>query len=195
MSNTIRAFIAIELPEAVRSSIEMIQNRLKSLDLPLRWVRLENIHLTMKFLGDIDEIEIENIESSLQDSVKKQAPLTLSAKGVGVFPGISRPRVLWVGIHDHETGLTGLQESIEERLHRIGYSKERRPFRGHLTIGRAKGYVDEKKLKEAVDSFRGFESPPFTVNEFFMFRSVLKPGGAEYMKLIHIPLASTDRPE
>ncbi|MBC8247960.1 MAG: RNA 2',3'-cyclic phosphodiesterase [Deltaproteobacteria bacterium] len=188
MSNTIRAFIAIELPETIKSSIETIQARLKSLELPLRWVRVENIHLTMKFIGDIEEIEIESIESALRDSVKMKAPLTLSAKGVGVFPGIRRPRVLWVGIHDHETGLAGLQKSIENQLHRIGYSKEGRPFKGHLTVGRAKGYVDERKLKEALDSFLAFESSPFTVNEFFMFRSVLKPGGPEYTKLIRIPL-------
>ena len=188
MSNTIRAFIAIELPETIKSSIETIQARLKSLKLPLRWVRLENIHLTMKFLGDIDEIEIESIESALRDSVKMQTPLTLSAKGVGVFPGIRRPRVLWVGIHDHDTGLAGLQKSIEEQLHRTGYSKEGRPFKGHLTIGRAKGYVDGRKLKVALDSFFAFESSPFTVNEFFMFRSVLKPGGPEYTKLFRIPI-------
>jgi len=192
MSNTIRAFIAIELPETIKSSIETIQARLKSLELPLRWVRVENIHLTMKFLGDIEEIEIESIESVLRDSVKMQAPLTLSAKGVGVFPGIRRPRVLWVGIHDHETGLAGLQKSIENQLHRIGYSKEGRPFKGHLTVGRAKGYVDERKLKEALDSFLAFESSLFTVNEFFIFRSVLKQGGPEYTKLIRIPLGRMD---
>jgi 2'-5' RNA ligase len=192
MSNTIRAFIAIELPETIKSSIETIQARLKSLELPLRWVRVENIHLTMKFLGDIEEIEIESIESVLRDSVKMQTPLTLSAKGVGVFPGIRRPRVLWVGIHDHETGLAGLQKSIENQLHRIGYSKEGRPFKGHLTVGRAKGYVDERKLKEALDSFLAFESSPFSVNEFFMFRSVLKPDGPEYTKLIRIPLGRMD---
>jgi 2'-5' RNA ligase len=192
MSNTIRAFIAIELPETIKSSIETIQARLKSLELPVRWVRVENIHLTMKFLGDIEEIEIESIESVLRDSVKMQTPLTLSAKGVGVFPGIRRPRVLWVGIHDHETGLAGLQKSIENQLHRIGYSKEGRPFKGHLTVGRAKGYVDERKLKEALDSFLAFESSPFSVNEFFMFRSVLKPDGPEYTKLIRIPLGRMD---
>ena len=192
MSNTIRAFIAIELPETIKSSIETVQARLKSLELPLRWVRVENIHLTMKFLGDIEEIEIESIESVLRDSVKMQAPLTLSAKGVGVFPGIRRPRVLWVGIHDHETGLAGLQKSIENQLHRIGYSKEGRPFKGHLTVGRAKGYVDERKLKEALDSFLAFESSLFTVNEFFIFRSVLKQGGPEYTKLIRIPLGRMD---
>jgi len=192
MSNTIRAFIAIELPETIKSSIETIQARLKSLELPLRWVRVENIHLTMKFLGDIEEIEIESIESVLRDSVKMQAPLTLSAKGVGVFPGIRRPRVLWVGIHDHETGLAGLQKSIENQLHRIGYSKEGRPFKGHLTVGRAKGYVDERKFKEALDSFLAFESSLFTVNEFFIFRSVLKQGGPEYTKLIRIPLGRMD---
>jgi 2'-5' RNA ligase len=192
MSNTIRAFIAIELPETIKSSIETIQARLKSLELPVRWVRVENIHLTMKFLGDIEEIEIESIESVLRDSVKMQTPLTLSAKGVGVFPGIRRPRVLWVGIHDHETGLAGLQKSIETQLHRIGYSKEGRPFKGHLTVGRAKGYVDERKLKEALDSFLAFESSPFSVNEFFMFRSVLKPDGPEYTKLIRIPLGRMD---
>ena len=161
----------------------------------MRWVRMKNIHLTMKFIGDIEEIEIESIESTLRDSAKMQTPLTLSAKGVGVFPGIRRPRVLWVGIHDHETGLAGLQKSIENQLHRIGYSKEGRPFKGHLTVGRAKGYVDERKLKDALDSYLAFESSPFTVNEFFMFRSVLKSGGPEYTKLIRIPLTRTNRPE
>ena len=188
MSNTIRAFIAIELPETIKSSIETIQTRMKSLTLPMRWVRLENIHLTMKFLGDIEEMEIERIDTALMDSVKTHPPLTISAKGVGVFPGFRRPRVLWVGINDHETGLAGLQNSIEEQLHRIGYPKEGRPFKGHLTIGRAKGHVDNIKLKAALDSFLSFESPSFTVDEFFLYRSVLKPGGSEYTKLIRIPL-------
>lgn len=191
MPNTIRAFIAIELPETIKSSIETIQTRLKATGLPMRWVRADNIHLTLKFLGDIGENEIEGIESALNDSVGSQTPLTLSAKGIGVFPGIRRPRVVWVGIQDHETGigLAGLQKSIENQLHPIGYSKEGRPFKGHLTVGRVKGYVDGRKLQEALNSFQRFESQPVVVNEFFLIKSDLKPAGPEYTKLIRIPLS------
>ena len=192
MSNTIRAFIAIELPAVIKSSIESIQARMKLLDLPFRWVRMENIHLTLKFLGDIQETEVERIESALNGAVEIKAPFPLSAKGVGVFPEVRRPRVIWVGVYDVEKRLAGLQNDIDKQLHRIGYAKERRPFKGHLTIGRVKRAVDGKKLSNVLDSFRTFESPPFQVDSFFLFRSNLKPEGPEYKKLIRVPLTQID---
>ena len=98
MSNTIRTFIAIELPEKIIYTIGKVQEEIKFYGLKVRWVRPENIHLTLKFLGDIQEADKEKVARAVSESVTGYPPISIAVKGIGVFPGIKRPRVIWLGI-------------------------------------------------------------------------------------------------
>ena len=116
MSNTIRTFIAIELPETIISAISKVQEGVKSYGFNIRWVHPENIHLTLKFLGYTKEDETDKIAKVIFESVKTYSPISLFAKGIGVFPGIKRPRVIWAGISGHLNPLFKLQKKLENGI-------------------------------------------------------------------------------
>ncbi len=183
MSDIIRTFIAIKLPEKILSSVKEIQNGFKSQGIRAKWVKVENIHITIKFLGDIKITDVEKIIRSITLAAKESKPITLSVKGAGVFPGVKRPRVIWAGITGEISDLLDLQDRVEKNLEAIGFPKESRPFKGHLTIGRIKGKTDAKKLVYAMEQFKGFESESFMADHIFLIKSELKQSGAVYTDL------------
>ncbi len=189
MQDTIRTFVAIELPQRVIASIEEMQHRLKKYDFNIRWVRPLNIHLTLKFLGNIKTTDIEMVGDAVERAGSGFGPLSLEAFGLGVFPDLRRPRVIWTGIAGQTDELKRLQTTVENGIQAIGFPKESRPFRGHLTLGRIKGGIDSKRLQEAIDKFGDFQSGPFTVDRLFLFKSDLKPSGSEYTKLKEIKIS------
>jgi len=184
MPDTIRTFIALNLPKNIISSIRKIQEDIKSYAFKVRWVNLENIHLTLKFLGNINYTDIERISETIMTTVNGYAPISLAVKGVGVFPNIKRPRVIWVGITGQIEKLTDIQKDIEENLEKIGFPQEKRPFKGHLTVGRIKGKIDSKKLLDAMKKFEKFESELFIADKIFLFKSDLKSTGSVYTELM-----------
>lgn len=188
MPDTIRAFVAFELPQRVIASIEELQNHLKKYGFSVRWVRPKNIHLTLKFLGDIKTTDVEAVGDAVQEAVSGFAPLALEASGAGVFPNLRRPRVLWTGIAGQTTELTQLQKAIDDSLQPIGFPKEARPFKGHLTLGRVKGTIENRTLQKALEAHNTFQSGPFTVDRLFLFKSDLKPTGSEYTRLREIEI-------
>ncbi len=179
----IRTFIAIELPEEIIYTISKVQEEIKSYGLKIRWVRPENIHLTLKFLGDIQEADTEKVARAVSESVTGYHPISIAVKGIGVFPGIKRPRVIWLGISKQLDLLTGLQKTLDEKLEAIGFPKEKRPFRGHLTLGRIKDKIDPKRLNDVLKEFNKFESEHFFADRIILYKSELKPKGAVYTKL------------
>ena len=183
MSDTIRTFIAIKLPEKILPSVKQIRNGFKSQGIRAKWVKVENIHITIKFLGDIKITDVGKIIRSITLAAKKSKPITLSVKGAGVFPRVKRPRVIWAGITGEVSALFDLQNRVEENLEAIGFPKEPRPFKGHLTIGRIKGETDAKKLVNAMEQFKGFESESFMADHIFLIKSELKQSGAVYTDL------------
>lgn len=188
MSDTIRTFIAIELPDNIRSFINKIQEDMKSYGFKMRWVRPESIHITLKFLGDINKADTEKITEAMSQAAKGRPPVSLRVKGIGVFPGIKRPRVIWMGLNGDTFPLIELQKAIDENLGKLGIPKEKRPFKGHLTLARAKGNIDSKKLLDAMKAFGAFESETFIADKVILFKSDLKPTGAVYTKLGSCPL-------
>lgn len=189
MSSPIRAFIAIELPEHVIAAIRRVQESLKSHRFKIRWVKPENIHLTLKFLGDIKPEDIDRIGSAMSQAVGGADPIFLSAAGSGAFPGIRRPRVVWIGISGDVAPLKALQRTLDDRLEQIGFPREERDFKGHLTLGRVKGALDPVKLNAALNAIGTFTSEPFSVDRVFLFRSELKQTGSIYTKLSSALLA------
>jgi 2'-5' RNA ligase len=185
-SETIRAFLAFVLPPEVKASIEEIQNHLKSFDLKMRWVRPENIHLTVKFLGGIRPQDVERIREAGVRAVRGVEPFSLRAEGVGVFPNRTRAKVVWAGIAGETPKLAQFAGRTEEALLAMGFEKESRPFKGHLTLGRAKGRIDPEKIAEALQSASGFVSESFTADRLFLFKSELTAAGAVYTRLVEI---------
>ncbi len=183
MSQTIRSFIAFELPEAVIALLGKVQQELKSLRLKVRWVRPENIHLTLKFLGNINPGDIENIGGAMSDAAGDCAPFTLTVGGIGFFPGIKRPRIIWVGLGGEIQELLNLQRNLADRLATVGFPKEKRSFKAHLTLGRIRQAVNPSKIGQAIQEYSDSGNQKFTADRVILFKSDLKPSGAEYLQL------------
>ncbi|GAB6908498.1 conserved hypothetical protein [Desulfosarcina cetonica] len=183
MSQTLRAFIAIPLPEAVIAFLRQIQQRLRSTSMNVRWVRPENIHLTLKFLGEIDRSKVPAIAVQLDESSAATASFSLFAQGCGVFPNFRRARVLWVGLKGDLQPLGGLQTMVDAALEKIGYERENRPFRAHLTIGRVRQRIDADSVRVSMAALQNMTSTPFIVEQVRLYQSVLRPSGAKYTVL------------
>jgi 2'-5' RNA ligase len=150
-------------------------------------VKPDNIHLTLHFFGDIAPERVDSIRRAMVEAAAC-APLRLSARGIGVFPGIRRARVIWTGVAGDRESLAALQQQLTGALERIGFPIERRPFRAHLTLGRFRKSPKPEMVARAIDSAGSFSSEPFLVSQLTMFESRLTPAGAVYTKIHEIPL-------
>jgi 2'-5' RNA ligase len=180
----IRTFIAIEVPEEVKEKINSLQERLT--EGPYR-KKPKNIHLTLKFLGNIDADRIDSLGKALETACKNIGPFIVTVEGLGAFPNLKTPRVLWVGIVG-SAELTHLYRNIEEELHKIGFEKEHRPFHPHLTLLRVKSRDEGRRLAERVKDIKSDLKETFSTDEFILFKSELSPKGAEYSPLKRIRL-------
>jgi 2'-5' RNA ligase len=190
MSETYRTFVAIELPPSVRRFVGEMQDRLRPALPGVRWIAADNVHLTLKFLGDVPRTRIDAIRDRVARAARDAAPFALQARGAGVFPGLHRPRVLWLGVIGQTDSLAVLAEKTDAALATLGFPKEKRSFRGHLTIGRFKGRVNPQQLREGIAALTEVASEAFPVRRVVVFRSVLKPTGAEYSPLAAVPVAA-----
>lgn len=187
----IRTFIAIELSATILDRLGDLQSRMQR-DLPpklLRWVRPEGIHLTLAFLGDIPVEQVDPIAAALAEACAGHAPLTVSIAGMGCFPNVRRPRVVWVGVEEPSGELAHLQHDIEQALVPLGFRPEARAFHPHLTLGRVKGgggqalaalgaYVERANVRIG----------EMKVQAVHLMRSDLRPSGAVYTELAVVPL-------
>ena len=180
----IRAFIAIELPDDVRAAIGDVQDRLKRAHLGVKvsWVKIENIHLTLQFLGSIDDSRVEAIAVQCEKVAAKFSPFTLELEGTGTFPAGGNPRVVWVGVKESGS-LAGLQAEIGGKMEGLDFVREERPFLPHLTLGRVKSLNGKNELIRKIEEGRGFKPGDLRVDRFHLFRSELFPQGAVYTKL------------
>ena len=185
----VRTFIAVELPERVRADVSGLQKDLAASGLKLRWVQPQNMHLTLKFLGDVERGSIGDICTCVAAAAHRCPAFDLVPGGVGCFPGVKNPRVVWVGISGELGSLRSLQADVENALSPLGFKPEKRPYRGHLTIGRVKARPHPHKLAAALRNHLEFGSEGFTVDHVGVFQSVLQPEGPTYTRLCHLPLA------
>jgi 2'-5' RNA ligase len=185
----IRAFIAVDLDDPVIKKICNVVEILKPRITEIRWLRKENLHLTLKFLGNIAESQVEPIAAALRHPVGLFSPCTISAKGLGVFPDFRRPKILWVGLTGDQ--LVQLAAEIESALMPLGFTPENRAFTPHLTIGRwREGSRPAKNLRQEIDSLNDFEFGACAIRQIVLFQSVLKPEGASYSELRTIQLGA-----
>jgi len=181
----VRTFLALEIPEEIRLRVGQIQGHLKKALGGIRWVRPEGMHLTLKFFGDVSAADIAAIEKTVSMSTDRMTSMTFSLGALGTFPNATRPRVLWLGIEGDDTiRLAELQQRVETNLEQVGFSKEKRFFTPHLTLGRISS--PGKKMLGIDTIMRDMRSPEihsFRVDELVLFKSELKPTGALYGKL------------
>lgn len=182
-----RSFIAIELPEGVKSAISELQQELKKCRADIRWVKPDNIHLTLKFLGDTEEKSLGKIVEAAKAACAGNGGFALETRGVGVFPDMRAPRVLWVGISDSDS-LTGLQKDIENGLAKLGFSPEKRRFSPHLTLGRFRSSSGKEGLYDKIEEYKYLSLGLIEVKTIFLIKSDLTPSGAEYTKIAGIDL-------
>jgi len=194
----IRIFIAVTLPDHVACWLSEIQEELKACGLPVQWTRTGNIHLTLKFLGEIPAQDIAGVCQAVGASAGNVGSLEIFAKGIGVFPGVKRPRVLWTGISGRTDLLGDLHQNMDAALHALGFPKDERAFTGHLTIGRFK--TDRRPhgrgaesipelLIEIIKKYQSIASSPFLADAIHVFKSDLTPKGPIYTNLSTVRLS------
>jgi 2'-5' RNA ligase len=183
-----RTFIAVELPEEIKRQIEQLQAPLKNTDAFVSWVKPKNIHVTLKFLGEVPEEKIDEVFSAVRRALEGAREFTMSLKGMGGFPNLKRPRVIWVGAGSGGEELSQMAKRIEEEMEEVGFPREKRRFSAHFTIGRVKSPKNIEKLTELVES-TNFQTEEIEVNEVVVMRSQLHSAGAIYTALEKVPLA------
>ena len=188
----LRLFIAIELPSNIIDGLRNVQEELKDKSNKPSWAKPENIHLTLKFLGDIETNKIDSMVNILEGIAGKSFSFEISVKGVGTFPAAGTPRVIWVGIEENKDMLQ-LYNNIEEGLATLGVEKERRDFKPHLTLGRIKFLNDRAGLKRGLEKVAGLNLARFAVAGFALFKSTLTPEGAIHTRLKEYTLQTTDK--
>src|SRR5215468_4851054 len=174
-----RLFFAVDLPDQVRHELSVVQNALKPLTDSARWVSTDSIHITLKFLGEVPEKVLDDIDTALAGLSWK--PFTVTVHGVGFFPGNRSPRVFWAGME--APTMQNLAEELDSRMERSGFEKEKRAFRPHITLARARDSRIDSSLVTAATAYAEHNFGSFTVDRIFLFKSILRPTGALYERL------------
>ncbi len=186
-----RSFIAIEVPDNIKTAIEELSGRLRASGTKASWVKPDNIHLTLRFLGSIEERRVNLISERLNIEYRDVAPFTLRVSGVRTFPNVHKPSVVWVGLEPAEGPLAVTQEIAETAAIATGFPRETKPFRAHMTVARIRNKLKLGNLIEALESEKDFSTEPFTVDTVALFSSDLTRNGSIYTKLGEFQLCKT----
>jgi len=183
---TLRTFIALDMPPEIKAALAKYVQPLKSLRGRVSWVKPENLHLTLKFLGDTPVNRVDEIAAALQQITAASTAFAATVSGAGAFPNDEHPRMLWVGLNEATGTLKNLLRIIDDRMHDFGYAKEKRAFTPHLTIGRVK----DSRLPDIVRALKEkpFAAMPAPFNEIIFMRSELNPAGSIYTPLQKLTL-------
>ena len=185
----VRTFIAIKLSPEIISKISGVQEELKRTDAKVKWVKPKNIHLTLKFLGHITSEELEKVKIAIRETLKPFRPFGISISGLGAFPKIEYPRIIWLGVDEGKEELKRMASNLEERLAQIGFAKEKREFSPHLTLGRVKSQKEKGGLTEALTNTEASHLGSMRVTKLSIVKSELKPQGPIYTSLEEISLS------
>jgi RNA 2',3'-cyclic 3'-phosphodiesterase len=188
----IRCFIAVELPEDVKKELTVLENVLKARSPSVvKWVGPEGIHLTLKFLGEVPDEQIEEITMAMEEGCRGFAPFQLEVSGVGAFPNLNRVQVIWVGVKGEIDKLAALQKSIDDNTEQLGFPKENRAFSPHLTLGRVRmeaELVERQKIGKLLSATSFAPNQVFQVNAVYLIQSQLQRTGAIYTPIKQIIL-------
>ena len=183
-----RCFVAIALPAAVRELMGRVQDALRRADADVKWVEFENLHLSLKFLGDVDEEPLSTLKGSLSVEALRWPAMKLTYGGVGTFPDHGTPRVVWAGCSGDLETLAALAGAVERAAELVGVPRERHPFVAHLTLGRVKSERNLKQLRAAIANQASVPLGSSDVKEFVLYKSTLSNKGPTYEALAGFPL-------
>ena len=174
----VRAFLAIDLDDDFKPKINKIIRQFKEIDTKIKYVELQNLHLTLKFFGDIDTNGLDVLENAIADVVSEFDSFKIKITGCGAFPNKNHIKVIWVGIDD-DAVIKDLHDRLDKEFARLGFDKDRK-FSTHLTIGRMKSAKNKNKVKEVIEEFENFEIGEMEVSEISLKKSTLTPAGPIY---------------
>lgn len=189
MANTVRTFVAVEISQEIKDRAQRMIGKLRDTPAKVKWVAAQHMHWTLKFLGDVELLDIPRVCKAVGRAVEPLAAFHVEAKGAGAFPDVHRPRTVWIGTGRGSEQMIELHDAIEFELAKLGYRSENRRFRPHLTIGRVRhspaGIGELGRLIEKHADFDGGLTP---VHEVVVFSSVLSPDGPTHEPLGHAEL-------
>jgi len=183
-----RTFISIEIPEEIKNNIEKLINELKLILTPIKWVDKKNLHITLKFLGWVEDEKMEPIEKCITECAKGFKPFTLSFAGMGAFPDLKHARVIWIGTKDGSGNAKEMADCIERKASKKGFREEEREFSSHLTIGRIKEKIDAGAVSKFVSEHENSEFGSFNVEYVSIMKSTLRRTGPIYEEVKRIKL-------
>lgn len=189
--STLRVFFAIELPAEIRARagehIADLRGRVP--DVRAGWERSEKLHLTLKFLGEVEEPRVADLKGAAARAAQSALPFSLRIEGAGAFPPRGLPRILWLGVADDSGALARLQHRLEEECEAEGFQREARPFHPHITIARLRRPEGARRLA-LLHQEKGFAPAEVPVVDLVLIRSELGPGGSRYTELSRHPLGA-----
>jgi 2'-5' RNA ligase len=188
-SSGIRTFVCIEVPAPIRARIEALQRALRLGDVPISWVKPANIHLTIKFLGDVAASRMDDVCRAVERACADIPPFAITVEGAGGFPSARSPRVLWVGLNPLPDELRKLHSNIEAALEREGFAREAKRFAPHLTMARVRDPFKARATVEALMA-TGFSAETFAATEVIVMRSDLHPSGSIYTPQASVHLSA-----
>lgn len=184
----IRAFIAVEIDRSLKQKISELISKLKKSDTNIKWVNENQIHFTLKFLGNIEESKVQAISTVLKSITSHSKEFALTLSDIGAFPNMRRPRVIWIGADKGAGNLKILADKIEIELEKLGFEKEKREFKSHLTLGRVRSLKNIENLEKIINE-TDFQPPnEIKIDKLVLFQSTLTPKGAIYAPLSEYPM-------
>ncbi|OGW49720.1 MAG: 2'-5' RNA ligase [Nitrospirae bacterium RBG_19FT_COMBO_42_15] len=187
-----RSFISIDIPDELKKEVKALQELFRKCDADVRWTRPEAMHLTLKFLGNVEEKQVEEIKTILKEIALQTPLINIKLNGAGVFPNQKAPRVLWVGIIEKDGILDNLQKRMDAELLKIGFEKEKRDFKPHLTLGRIRSQKGKERLVKLLEDAKDKEFGVFTATDIKLMKSELRPEGSVYTELARFGFKRTE---
>lgn len=184
----IRSFISVELPPKIKNELKRLLEHFKGLAGKISWVRPEGIHITLKFLGDIPESQVEPIKEKLEGLAAVYRAFPLGITDMGAFPNTTYPRVIWVGLQDESEALLKIQNHLDSELQDLGFSPEERSFSPHITLGRVKSLQSKGEFLRKIHTLPDLSEKSFMADRIHLMKSQLSPAGAIYTELASINL-------
>jgi 2'-5' RNA ligase len=184
-----RTFVAVETNHEIRQRAVEFVRQLAATAADVKWVLPENLHWTLQFLGDVDDLEIPSVCTAVAEAANEFEPFDLNALGAGAFPSADRPRTIWIGAGQGGAEMSALQKSIDRRLRKLGYRSEHRRFVPHLTLGRAGRHGRPASMASALANLQDFDAGSMLVDEVTIFASRLTREGSIYEPLSRAPLS------
>ncbi|MFQ5432916.1 MAG: RNA 2',3'-cyclic phosphodiesterase [Nitrospinota bacterium] len=187
---SVRAFIAAQIGDKLREALSGVIDELKKSDPYVKWIKPENLHVTLKFLGEVEADKIDAIKSEMQNIAASDKPFSLSVSGIGVIPNPRYPRVVYSNLVDNDQKLKNLSQRLDEAMTLLGFEPEERDFLPHLTIGRVKSFKAKSLLIMKIREFHKREIGTLDVRSVRLIKSELMPAGAIYTEMANAALGT-----